>query len=363
MSARKGAQTEECLRRYFSSLGSFVLRGIPVREGSETVTDIDLWIYTRPTAYSRHIAIVDIKNKRRGKAFERAIWVKGLQSALCADEAIIASKAVKDAAHRFSERLNIRVIASSVFDAIVSRYSDAEDRLTVEELNEEWKNITIERSNLKIRMETAKSRISQGIDFRALNVWLDEGAKLMTIATEREPEGGPITRSAYLCCALIAIGADYLGRHHSFSDIGVRSSFFRQGMLFGRTDSSATQTYLDFAEHMVNEYLDGSGASSAQIRSRFSDAVQDLPIQGLVEFFSRRHSSSELFKAAIALEEACHTKQVLSPRVLGSLEAKMVIGLMSDYAGLARKDVLGVREEIDSESQKNSDLKQQGKLL
>jgi hypothetical protein len=91
----KGGIAEEALREYFKSLGSFVLRGIPVQEGGEHVTDIDLWVYTRTSAHARNVSIVDIKNQKRGKAFERAIWVKGLQSALRADDAIIASQGAR----------------------------------------------------------------------------------------------------------------------------------------------------------------------------------------------------------------------------------------------------------------------------
>ena len=362
--ARRGAMAEECLGKYFRSLGSYVLRGVPVREGSEHVTDIDLWVYTRPTAHSRHIAIVDIKNRRRGKAFERAIWVKGLQSALGADEAIVASRGVKDAAHRFSERLTIRVISSSIFDAIIKRYDNYDERLATEELDDIWKKILIDKVSLKARVERVKSEISRGIDFRALNVWLDEGAKLLKLATEREQVAGPVTRAAYLCCSLIAIGADYLGKHHSLSDTSIRRDFFRQGMLFGRTDSEDTQTYLDFVENMVNEYLDVSGSASAQIRSGFERSIEKLPIQGLVEFFSQPHSSSELLKGAVALEDACYARNALCPRELGSLEAKMIIGLISDYAGLVRRDVLGTREETRVERNlDNSDKDKQGELL
>ena len=360
----KGRLAEECLREYFRSLGSFVLRNVPVREGSEDVTDIDLWVYTRATAHSRHVAIVDIKNKRRGKAFERAIWIKGLQSALGADEAIIASQGVTDSAQKFSERLAIRVISRSVFDAIVKQYSNQNDRLTDEELNQIWKKLAIGRTNLKSRIELVKSEISRAIDFRTLNIWLDEGAELLKLATEREQEAGPITRSAYFCCALISVGADYLGKHHSLSDTATRQDFFRQGMLFGRSDLGATRAYLDFTENMVKEFLDGSGSSSAQIRAGFEKAVEKLPIQGLVEFFSRSYSGPELLKAAIALENACHAKIVPTPRELPSIEAKMVIGLISDYAGLRRKDVLGVKEEAKPNQRSiDSDQNQQGKLL
>ena len=349
----KGVIAEECLREYFRDLGSFVLRDVPVREGVADVTDIDLWVYTRTTPHSRHVAIVDIKNKKRGKAFERAIWVKGLQSTLGADEAIIASRGLNDAAIKFSERLSVRVLSRSVFNAIINRYTHRDNRLSSEELNEIWKNTTIDKTNLKARIEAAKSEISRNIDFRALNIWLDDAADLIRCATEREREPGPITRAVYLCCALVAIGVDFLGRNHSLSEAEVRREFFCEGMLFGRNDSNARRTYLDFTENAVTEFLDSSGSSAAQIRTSFERAVAMMPIQGLAEFFARPHSSSELLKSAIALEEACYAKNVVAPRELPSLEAKKFIGLIGDYSGLNRKDVLGTKEEAEPEPKDN----------
>jgi hypothetical protein len=92
----KGGAAEEALRLYFQQLGAFVVRGVKVRAGKDHVTDIDLWVCTRASVHARHIAIVDIKNKKRAKGYERLIWLKGLQAAVGADEAIVATTAAKE---------------------------------------------------------------------------------------------------------------------------------------------------------------------------------------------------------------------------------------------------------------------------
>jgi hypothetical protein len=337
----KGGKAEEAVREYFRSLGSFVLRGIPVREAGEDVTDVDIWVYTRSSAHSRCIAIVDIKNKRRGKAFERAVWIKGLQAALKADEAIIASQGVKDSVYSFSGRMNVRVISSSVFGAIVQHYSALPDRLSYEEVEDQWKDITIGRDTLKARLDTVKVEISKGISFPSLNRWLDEAATYLRLAVERERTPGPLTRASYYCCALVAVGADYLGKEHSLSDSVMRREYFRQGLQFGRTDPGASKSYLDFAESVVTEYYDPTGAAAASIRAGFESAVSNLPVDGIVEFFSKPNAGTELFKGAMELESACFSKSVPGPSKLASVEAKTIVGLISDYAGLRRRDVLG----------------------
>ncbi|MDB6179079.1 hypothetical protein PAF17_16425 [Paracoccus sp. Z330] len=358
----KGGLAEECLAQYFRELGSFVVRGVPVREGTDEVTDIDLWIYTRLSAHARHVSIVDIKNKRRGKAFERAIWVKGLQVALGADEAIIASQGVKDSAQKFSDRVKVRVIPRPLFDAIIKRYAGTDNRISNEEFESQLSKVTLDKVNLKKKIANLKSEISNGIDFRTLNIWLDEAAELLRHATEREPNGGPITRAAYLCCSLISIAADFLGKEHSLSETATRQDFFRQGLLFGRTDFDAKSAYLAFAENLVTEFLDPTGSSASQIRSGFEKAVDTMPIQGLAEFFARPHASSDLLRAAVSLDGAAYSEKIDAPRSLQSVEAKMIIGLVSDYAGLRRKDVLG--NKPDTDQRQALELPQgQGKLL
>lgn len=359
--ADKGGRAEECLAQYFRQMGSFVVRGVPVKEGQEDVTDIDLWVYTRATAHARHVAIVDIKNKKRGKAFERAIWVKGLQIALGADEAIIASQGVKDAAQKFSDRMKVKVIPQSLFDAIIKRYDQDIGRLSTEEVEEQLSEVELDKISVKKKLYLLKSEISSGIDFRTLNIWLDEAAEFLRHASERERRGGPITRAAYFCCSLVAVAADFLGKEHSLSEAAVRQDFFRQGLLFGRTDFDARTAYLQFAEQLVTEFLDPTGSSASQIRSSFDQAVEKMPVQALAEFFSRPHAGSDLLKAAVALEEAAHARALVPPHQLQSVEAKMIIGLVGDYAGLRRRDVLGAK--VDTELHEALTNAEQKKLI
>ncbi|NTI85650.1 hypothetical protein G6L87_01075 [Agrobacterium rhizogenes] len=357
----KGGIAEEALREYFKGLGSFVLRGVPVKEGSETVTDIDLWVYTRSSPLSRHVTIVDIKNKKRGKAFERAIWLKGLQAAVGADDAVIATQGAKESAFTFAKRLQIKVLSSGVFDAIVKRYSKESQRLPFEEIEGQWRQVTLGVSNLAAMMESARLEVSKGIDFSALNHWVDDAVRLLKEARDRErPMTGPITRAFYYCCALIAIAADYLGREHVLSDHDARKEHFASGMIFGQNDGAAARKYLDFAESVATEFLDQSGAAAAQIRSGFERAASELPVEGLVEFFSRANSGQELFKAAQALDDAAFGAECERPSELKSIEAKVVIGLLSDYGGVRRSEILGGSEA--SRKQKSDDSVPQGSL-
>ncbi len=300
-------------------MGSFVVRGVPVKAVGEDVTDVDLWAYSRTSAHSRNITIVDIKNKRRGKPFERAVWVKGLQAAIGADEAIIANQGANSAVYDFGQRLGIRVISSTLFDAVVKKYSTDNERLHAEDLEAEWSKSHIEQDTVKKRMNFSKSLFSEGISFTSLNTWIDEAKEMMLIAVDRERLPGPLTRAVYLLCAYIAISADYLGRKHAMSDYVMRSTFFRKGLVFGSSDDKDGRSYVDFAEALVTEHFDPTGAAASQIRTKFYRSVEAMPISGLVEYFSKPSAGASLFMAAIQLEREAFKKILTRQVVLKSL--------------------------------------------
>jgi hypothetical protein len=120
-----------------------------------------------------------------------------------------------------------------------------------------------------------------------------------------------------------------------------RNLYLRSSQPLAR-HSGVTKSYLDFAESIVTDFFDPTGAAAAQVRSGFENAVSIMPIEGLAEFFSRPNAGAELFKAALALEAACFAQHLVQPSELQSTEAKTILGLISDYAGLKRKDVLGL---------------------
>ena len=59
----RGATLEELLRAFFLRAGFFVVRGVPFEHLGEELTDVDLWLYERPTGTARRVQICDIKSK------------------------------------------------------------------------------------------------------------------------------------------------------------------------------------------------------------------------------------------------------------------------------------------------------------
>ncbi len=345
----KGGLLEESLRHYFLGMGSYVVRGVPFKQGKEDITDIDLWVYTRASVHARHISIVDIKNKKRAKAFERIVWVKGLQAALKADEAIVATTSNVEALAPFAKRLGVKVLARGALAPIQARYGSDQTRLTNEALLDRWRNVNLRGAeNLRAKLHTALAELGHGISFSALNVWIDDAAELFALSFDRERIPGELTRAAYFFTSLVAIGADFLGRGEIFSEHEARRSFFKHGLMFGRPEADASRKYMAFAEQLVSEYLDPTGAGAARIRSGFERSLDKLAINSLVEFFSKPAAGRELVEGAIALEAASF-KPVLPTPVELSREARTLIGLILDYADLPRAHFLNTARDQQRE--------------
>ena len=104
-SNQKGIVLEELLRAYFLRAGFFVIRGVPISFEGDDLTDVDLWLYERPTGTTRRVQIVDIKYKQRPKAVERLLWTRGLVDALDVDGAYVATT---------DKRKNLRKVAKKL---------------------------------------------------------------------------------------------------------------------------------------------------------------------------------------------------------------------------------------------------------
>src|SRR5688572_18729099 len=100
----KGGRIEEALREYFLSVGYFAVRGVPFTFDSLTVSDIDVWLYTRVSPLHCERALVDAKNRGTPKALERIVWAKGMQSILGLERSIVATTDKRPETKSFGDR-------------------------------------------------------------------------------------------------------------------------------------------------------------------------------------------------------------------------------------------------------------------
>jgi hypothetical protein len=66
-----------------------------------------------------------------------------------------------------------------------------------------------------------------------------------------------------------------------------------------------------------------------------------MPISGLVEYFSKPSAGSPLFMAAIQLEREAFKKNLKPLSGIEELEAKSLLGLITNFSGIPRREILG----------------------
>src|SRR5262245_50281468 len=109
-SPRKGPSMEEALRYYFIRNGYYTLRSVPFIYREFDVTDVDIWLYERPSAVSRQRIIVDAKNRKTPQAIERIFWTLGLRVALGVEQAIVATTERRPAVAEFGKLKGLVVL-------------------------------------------------------------------------------------------------------------------------------------------------------------------------------------------------------------------------------------------------------------
>src|SRR3546814_17676668 len=125
MAARKGENLEELVRAFFSRQGYFCLRGVTFSFEGESATDIDVWLYGKQGASIRTRAVVDVKNKKSPKAFERILWVRGMQLAIGCDRALVATTETDPRIARFARDQRVALISR----AFLSRLDGSDESL------------------------------------------------------------------------------------------------------------------------------------------------------------------------------------------------------------------------------------------
>ena len=172
----KGALAEEALRFYFSDLGFYVVRGVPVRHQNIDVTDVDLWLYARPNSISRERINVDLKNKKSAEALGRIFWTKGLQAALGLESCIVATSNKKENVKSFGKKYGVKVLNGEFLSALIEGYKTKTDRLYQEEFTKNVisKTKSKKREQWAIREQSAKERLLSHLNFDGCNAWLDD---------------------------------------------------------------------------------------------------------------------------------------------------------------------------------------------
>jgi len=344
MALTKGALLEELVREYFVRQGYFVLRSVPFQFDGDDVTDVDVWLYSRQAASARVRAIVDVKNKKSPKAFERVLWVKGLQAALGCDRAFIATTDVNPKLTRFAQSQQIAVLSKGILERLEKKLS-VDDRLTLEEFLGLVQSYPAQKQDGDwIRLVSqAKAALASRSGFPAFNTTIAAFRFFAERAEMRVQYRDVALRSALLCAALACIALDTALERLVFEDGDRRFDGLMRGVCYGDTGDGKMLANISDALAVLSEGLPNGRAIAAQARAQFDQRIAALRAEIIAEHFAREHNAQHLFGVAKELDDAAHAR-VIGGKPL-SVEARSVLGVFADFVGVKRS-VLPMRGEV-----------------
>jgi hypothetical protein len=242
MAVKKGAELEELVRAYFARQGFFALRAVSLRFDDEEVTDIDVWLYGRQSATVRTRGLVDVKNKRSPKAFERVLWTRWMQLALGCDRAIVATTENDPKVAQFAQQQKVALLTKTFLERL-ERGLQLGDRLSTEEFAQNIRSYEAHKQDgdwLAV-LEAAKSAVISAEGFPAFNKCMTGfqffGGRIDTRVQHRE-QG---LRCALETAALACIALDAALERVVFADQPERYNTIMAGVTFGDSGEDSAE--------------------------------------------------------------------------------------------------------------------------
>lgn len=336
MASGKGPALEELVREYFSKQGYFALRSVPFRYEGEDVTDLDVWLYSRQAASARIRGLVDVKNKRSPKAFERVLWVKGLQNALSCDRAFVATTDGNPAVVRFASSQKISVLTKGFLNRLEKRL-DTDNRLTLEAFVELINtNAAHKQDGNWVRvLEDAKSAVASLNGFSAFNRTMIAFRFFSERAEVRMQHKDIAIRCALFSAALACVALDGALERYVFEEAEGRYEGLEDGVMFGDSGDGRAKKSLEGALIAVSEGMENGRAIAAKAKDHLHKRLEALRADVIAEHFHRESNAQHLFLVAKELEEAAHSNKAMEGCEL-SLEARSILGVFADFAGIKR---------------------------
>lgn len=338
----KGVILEEVLRAYFLRSGFFVIRGVPFRYGDEDLTDVDLWLYERPTGTARRIQICDIKYKQRPKAVERILWTSGLADLLDVDGAYIATTDKRTNLHLIAKRLNLKLIDGNDLQRIQnSRRLLFPDRIGDEELIEKLKTADKARKSRELQRARADilSALSEGFGapsaVRSLEVFVDLAHAVASLYPNSD-EAKAFGRLAYLSAAITVISLDYLSIDAVFRSLDERRSLLLDAVRLGALSDEDGKQALKLALALVEKYAPGGKSTASTIEKGLNTDLNEIPAEIVADQAAKLLKEDHLFQVGRELEMASYHVS-LPPFDALSTNTKSMLGALLDYAGVERE--------------------------
>ncbi|WP_064696971.1 hypothetical protein [Rhizobium aegyptiacum] len=338
----KGAVLEEVLRAYFLRAGFFVIRGVPFRFADEDLTDVDLWLYERPTGTSRRVQICDIKYKQRPKAVERIFWTSGLADALDVDGAYVATTDKRKSLRSVAEKLDLQLIDGTDIQRIQNSQTVLyPERMGDEQLVAELQAVdkSFRNKNLQDARFDILSALSEGFGAPSAVRALEGFSRLAMAAAAYHPDSQAARsagRLAYLAGAIACQSLDYVSVSAAFRTMDERRDLILRAVRLGALGDDDGQQTLRMAMALVEKYAPGGRGTAMAVEAGLKRDLDQIPAEIVADQAVRLLKSDQLFVTGRELEMASY--HVALPTFDGlSVQTKSMLGALLDYANVDRQ--------------------------
>lgn len=337
----KGTLLEEILRAYFLRAGFFVIRGVPFRFADEDLTDVDLWLYERPTGTSRRVQICDIKYKQRPKAVERIFWTSGLAEALEVNGAYVATTDKRKSLRSIAEKLDLQLIDGTDIQRIQSSQAVLyTDRISDEQLTQELQSVDKEfrNKNFQEARTDILSALSEGFGAPSAVRALEGFSRLGAAAVSYHPDSKAARaagRLAYLAAAIACESLDYVSVGAAFRTLDERRELILDAVRLGALSDDDGQQALKLALALVEKYAPGGKSTAIAVETGLKKDLERIPAEIVADQAVRLLKADQLFMTGRELEMASY-HAVLPPFDALSVHTKSMLGALLDYAGVDR---------------------------
>ena len=340
MSQRKGPRLEEVVRAYFARQGFFALRGVDLTFDGDKVTDIDVWLYGRLSASIRTRTIVDVKDKRSPKAFERILWTRGMQLALGCDRAVVATTYNNLKAKRFAREQGVALLHKEFLDRLRSRI-DTSNRMSEEQFVEligAYKEHKLDGDWLRT-IADVKSAVISLAGYPAFNKAMTAFRFFSERALTRSQHREQAIRSAYVSAAIACIAMDSALERSLYEGQKERYKAIADGVTYGDSGDLRTQKSIRAVLEVISSGLENGQVIARQVQAEMDSLFSSVRADILAEFFAREHNASALFAVAKELDDSAYAPDIRALKSL-SVEAKSVLGVFCDFVQVKRSSVL-----------------------
>lgn len=325
----KGELMEELLRYYFLEMGYFVARGVKFQYQNMDVTDIDLFLYGRPSSLTRERINVDIKNKKTPQAFERIVWANGLMRILNLDSCIVATTDSKPIITSFAQSMHTMVLDGKFLNKIKS-ITNENERISEEDLLNELSKYksykTYNNKSWKYIYEFSKSRLLTELDYSGFNSSIMDLNYFITKYIADEQRRAISLGMVYVILAHTLIIMDFILKDIAFLEQKDRESKLSIGLKYGNLGKEGIDKIISMAMHI-------SGVTSANTIMKSLDSI---PVDILKDFFSKNENAKKAFGWAKELSILAFSSTLIYPNEIES-SLKGVLSVILDFLSIDRK--------------------------